>query len=584
MKLSRISLAILPLLSLCSVQAAVYNVVEIGEVSEVKSTYAAAINDSGHAVLNGAISTNSALSAQGVPQNGNGLGAFNFPIDLNAIDFESESITAVLTDEQLADAINGNIDATVQNILLSLNPAGQRIGFSLSYISVADGILQNLPLRDLTQQRSNSEYLYDINNAGVAVGTASTTFTLQSFTPTPTDTTPEPETVDVWVPESSHQLGVVVQDNQVTIIPAPYQELGGGFTVARAISDSGLIAGYGSNGMTDAIKEATEEACTGATSPVEFCLYNRAIAGSYLQRAMVWQLQADGTIGEAEVLGFLGNKNTGEAFDGEGVNAITYFSVANDVNDNGIAVGRSLYSDSDRTQRVRLNNGQVVDQIVRAQHASLYVEDQVLPLVDPLEWSISDAVAINNNDIIVGYGQKVINSAARNKMFYHDYSAGQTRFVDGFFSSSTTQPKAINDSNQVVGQAEVILGGTTTRRGHGFIYDITADSFTDLNTLIGCNSPYTVVDATDINNNGDILATALIMKERKDLLGEVVVDAQGNPLREELAVVVKLQPVANGEPEDCASEQTEYERKGGTAGFGWLTLGAALVWWRRRKA
>ncbi|MDR6982849.1 hypothetical protein J2X32_001467 [Rheinheimera pacifica] len=582
MKLSRISLAILPLLSLCSVQAAVYNVVEIGEVSEVKSTYAAAINDSGHAVFNGAISTNSALNAQGVPQNGNGLGAFNFPIDLNAIDFESESITAVLTDEQLADAINGNIDATVQNILLSLNPAGQRIGFSLSYINGIDGVLQNLPLRDLTQQRSNSEYLYDINNAGVAVGVATTTFTWQSYTPDVTDDEPEPETVELWVPEASHQLGAVVQDGQVRVIPAPYQELGGGYTVARAISNNGLIAGYGSSGMTDDIKEAIEEACTGASQPVATCLYNRAVAGSYLQRGMVWQLQADGSVAAPEILGFLGDKNTGTAFEGEGVNAVTYFSVANDVNNNGIAVGRSLYSDSDRTERVRVGN-QVVDRIVRAQHASLYVEDQVLPLVDPLEWSISDAVAINNNDIIIGYGQKVINSAVRNKMFYHDYSSGQTRFVDGFFSSSNTFPRAINDSNQIVGQAEVILGGTTTRRGHGFIYDITANSFTDLNALIGCNSPYTVVDAADINDNGDILATALIMKERKDLLGEVVVDAQGNPVKEELAVTVKLQPVANGEPEDCASEQTEYERKGGTAGFGWLTLGAALVWWRRRK-
>lgn len=582
MKLSRISLAILPLLSLCSVQAAVYNVVEIGEVSEVKSTYASAINDSGEAVLNGAISTNSALNAQGVPQNGNGLGAFNFPIDLNAIDFENENVTAVLTDEQLADAINGNIDATVQNILLSLNPAGQRIGFSLSYISVVEGILQNLPLRDLTQRRSNSEYLYDINNAGIAVGTASTTFTLQSFTPTSEDGEEE-EVQDLWVPAASYQLGVVVQNGQVRTIDAPYQELGGGYTVARAISNNGLIAGFGSSGMTDAVKEVIEDACTGASQPVATCLYNRAIAGSYLQRGMIWQLQADGSVAAPEILGFLGDKNTGTAFDGEGVNAITYFSVANDVNDNGIAVGRSLYSDSDRTQRVRLSNGQVVDQIVRAQHASLYVEDQVLPLVDPLEWSISDAVAVNNNNVIVGYGQKVINSSARNKMFYHDYSSGLTRFVDGFFSSSTTLPKAINDSNQVVGQAEVILGGTTTRRYHGFMYDIAADSFTDLNTLIGCNSPYTLVDATDINNNGDILATALMMKERKDLLGEVIVDAQGNPELEELAVTVKLQPVANGEPESCATDETEYERKGGAAGFGWLTLSAALVWWRRRK-
>ncbi|SEH89638.1 Protein of unknown function [Rheinheimera pacifica] len=581
MKLSRISLAILPLLSLCSVQAAVYNVVEIGEVSEVKSTYAAAINDSGHAVFNGAIRLQTGTSSSGLPIYD--YQYFNFPINLDAIDFEDEDVQAFFTDEQLADVTNGNINNTILNILLNRNPAGQPIGNTISYLKTGNLAPENILLRDSTEPtRGNSEYLYDINNAGIAVGVAGTTFTLESFTPTSEDGEEE-EVQDLWVPAASYQLGVVVQNGQVRTIDAPYQELGGGYTVAMTISDSGLIAGFGSSGMTDAAKEAVETACTGASQPVATCLYNRAVAGSYLQRGMVWQLQADGSVAAPEILGFLGNKNTGTAFDGEGVNAITYFSVANDVNDNGIVVGRSLYSDSDRTQRVRLNNGQVVDQIVRAQHASLYVEDQVLPLVDPLEWSISDAVAVNNNNIIIGYGQKVINSAARNKMFYHDYNAGQTRFVDGFFSSSTTQPKAINDSNQVVGQAEVILGGTTTRRRHGFIYDITADSFTDLNTLIGCNSPYTVVDATDINNNGDILATALTMKERKDLLGEVVVDAQGNPLKEELAVVVKLQPVANGEPEDCASEQTKYERKGGAAGFGWLTLSAAFIWWRRRK-
>ncbi|WP_240224048.1 DUF3466 family protein [Rheinheimera hassiensis] len=582
MKLSRISLAILPLLSLCSVQAAVYNVVEIGEVSEVKSTYASAINDSGDAVFNGAIRLQTGTNASGLPTYD--YQYFNFPINLDAIDFEDETVQAFFTDEQLADVTNGNIDNAILNILLNVNFAGQPIGNAINYLKTGSLLPQNILLRDSAEPtRGNSEYLYDVNNAGVAVGVATTTFTLQSYTPDVTDDESDPETVELWVPEASYQLGAVVQEGQVRTIAAPYQELGGGYTVARAISNNGLIAGFGSSGMSDATKELIEDSCTGATSPVALCLHNRAVAGSYQQRGMVWQIQADGSVAAPEILGFLGDKNTGTAFDGEGANAITYFSVANDVNDNGVAVGRSLYSDSDRMERVRVGN-QVVDRIVRAQHASLYVEDQVLPLVDPLEWSISDAVAINNNNIIVGYGQKSINSSARNKMFYHDYSSGETRFVDGFFSSSTTLPRAINDSNQVVGQAEVILGGTTTRRYHGFMYDIAADSFIDLNTLTGCDSPYTVVDAADINNNGDILATALTMKERKDLLGEVVVDAQGNPVQEELAVTIKLQPVANGEPEDCSSEETEYERKGGAAGFGWLTLSAALVWWRRRKA
>ena len=85
MKLSCISLAMLPLLSVFSVQAAVYNVVEVGQVDELKSTFAAGINNAGDTVFNGAILTsNSAGQA--------GMQLFNFPIDLSLIDFENETV------------------------------------------------------------------------------------------------------------------------------------------------------------------------------------------------------------------------------------------------------------------------------------------------------------------------------------------------------------------------------------------------------------------------------------------------------------------------------------------------------------
>lgn len=582
MKLSRISLAILPLLSLCSVQAAVYNVVEIGEVSEVKSTYASAINDAGDTVFNGAIK----LQTQDIVGNSVvNYQYFNFPIDLDAIDFDNEDVQALFTDEQLASLLNGNVDNDTLGILLNANPASQPIGNALGYLA-NDGMAgNNVVLRDINPPgRTNSEYLYDINNTGVAVGVASAPFSLESFTPAATEAEPEPVARNVWVPETAYQLGMIVQDGLTSIIPAPYQELGGGYTVALGISDTGLIAGYGSTGMTDTSKEAVETACTGDAAPLALCFNIKAIAGSYQQRAMTWQLQADGSVAEPHIFGFLGDKNSGEAFIGEGVDNITYFSVANDVNDKGIAVGRSIYSDSERTERVRVSNVQIVDQIVRAQQASIYVEDQVLPIVDPLEWLNSDALAVNNNDIIVGYAQKVINSIVRSRMFYHDISTNQTRFVNGFFSSSTTIPKAINDNNKIVGQAEVIIGGTTTRRSHGFVYDITMDSFVDLNSLLSCNSPYTIVDATDINENGDIVATAVVKKERRNLVGEVVVDAQGNPELEDLAVAVKLEAIANGEAENCVTGETEYQRQAGNTGFGMLLLAGVALWWRRRKA
>ncbi|WP_166839549.1 DUF3466 family protein [Rheinheimera pleomorphica] len=594
MKLSRISLAILPLLSVCSVQAAVYNVVEIGEVAQVKATYASALNDAGAAVFNGAIrgSVRDAIT-------GNESGVFqyyNFPIRLDAIDFENETVQGFFSDEQLADVSNGIITNDILAILLQRNPSGQPIGNAISYLLNGTGGAQNILLRDTAAERGNSEYLYDINNSGVAVGVATTTFELQSFTPAPTETVPEPVAKNVWLPQQGYRLGVVVQDGVTTALLPPYQEFGGGFSGANGVSDDGRIAGYGSTGMSEALQETLTTACDGEAEPVALCLYKNTVSSSdasrYQQRAMLWQLQADGSVTDPLVLGYLGDKNSGEAYTDEAI-AVNYdsYNQANAVNTKGIAVGHSMYSDSERKVRYQSN----VDQAAyRQAHATLFVDGQALPMVDPNEWFVfstnaalqvgSSAVDINENDIAVGYASKVISGSVKRKMFYYDYGLGETTFVDGFFNSSNTMPSAINDNNQIVGNAEVVVAGTTSRRQHGFVYDITTDSFRDLNSLISCDAPYTLVDAKDINNNGEILATAIVEKERKDLLGEVIVDEQGNPEMEEVAITVKLQPVANGEPDSCGSDQTQYERQGGSAGFVTLLLGAGLLWWRRRKA
>ncbi|MBZ9610859.1 DUF3466 family protein [Rheinheimera maricola] len=588
MKLTRISLALLPLLGLCSVQAAVYEVVKIGEVAEVKSTYAAAMNNAGDTVFNGAIKLQ---SQDNFGNSFTNYQYFNFPINLDAIDFDNEAVQALFTDEQLASVLNGNIDNDILSILLGSNPGSQPTGSALNFLAKDELAAQNIVMRDFTQpSRTNSEYLYDINNSGVAVGVATAPFSYDSFTPAATEAIPEPVARNVWTPALSYQLGTVVKDGQVSTLAAPYQELGGGYTVAKAISDTGIIAGFGSSGMTEANKTVVAAECTGAATPQVTCFNNSAIAGRYEKRAMTWQLQADGTAVFSQQFGFLGDKNTGTEFAGEGNNVVTYYSEANAVNNNGLVVGVSMYTDSDRIVRYQVGFS-VFDAIYRQPHASIFVDGQVLPIVDPAEWFVlsrdaigSAAVAVNNNDIIVGYARKTINSGIRSKMFYHDYSSGKTTFVDGFFASSTTVPRAINDNNQVVGQAEVIVGSTTSRRSHGFIYDITTDSFVDLNTQLSCNSPYNIVDATDINDDGDIFATAIVKQERRNLVGDVVLDAQGNPLLEDVAIAVKLEAVANGQAENCVTEENQYVRKGGSAGFVSLLLASMLLLRRRRKA
>ncbi|MDX5407114.1 MAG: DUF3466 family protein [Chromatiaceae bacterium] len=592
MKLSRISLAILPLLSLCSVQAAVYSVEEIGEVEQVKSTYAAALNDNGDSVFNGAIRSvqQDIFGATEVFQ------YYNFPFRLDLIDFDDEAVQAFFTDEQLADVSNGVITNDIMQILFQRNPAAQPIGNALSYLQLGTADVENPLLRDTNVSRGNSEYLYDINNAGVAVGVATTTFELTSFTPEATTEQPEPVATDVWVPQAGYQLGVVLKDGISTLLQPPYQEFGGGFSGASGVSEDGRIAGYGSIGLPESLQTSLTSNCDGKALPVSVCLYRNTVVSAgpsrYQQRAMLWQLQDDGSVGVPTVLGFLGEKNTGETYTDAAI-PVNYdsYNQANAVNSKGIAVGHSMYSDSDR--KVRYQAG-VAEAAYRQAHATLFVDGETLPMVDPNEWFVftndpilqvgSSAVDVNENDIAVGYASKVISGNVRRKLFYYDYGSGQTRFVNGFFDSSSTIPSAINDSNQVVGRAEVIIGGTTTRRLHGFVYDIATEQFTDLNSLISCDAPYTIVDAKDINNNGEILATALVEKERKDLLGNVVLDDQGNPEQEEVAITVKLQPVANGEPETCGGEQVEYERKGGTTGLFSLLFGGILLGWRRRKA
>lgn len=592
MKLSRISLAILPLLSLCSVQAAVYSVEEIGEVEQVKSTYAAALNDNGDSVFNGAIRS----AQQGIFGANEVFQYYNFPFQLDLIDFDDEAVQAFFTDEQLADVSNGVITNDIMQILFQRNPAAQPIGNALSYLQQGTSVANNPLLRDTNVSRGNSEYLYDINNAGVAVGVATTTFELTSFTPEATTEQPEPVATDFWVPQTGYQLGVVLKDGISTLLQPPYQDFGGGFSGANGVSEDGRIAGYGSIGLPESLQTSLSSTCDGKALPVSVCLYRNTVVSAgpsrYQQRAMLWQLQDDGSVADAQVLGFLGEKNTGETYTDAAI-PVNYdgYNQANAINSKGIAVGHSMYSDSDR--KVRYQAG-VAEAAYRQAHATLFVDDETLPMVDPSEWFVfsnaaqlqvgSSAVDINENDIAVGYASKVISGNVRRKLFYYDYGSGQTRFVNGFFDSSDTLPSAINDSNQVVGRAEVIIGGTTTRRLHGFVYDIATEQFTDLNSLISCDAPYTIVDAKDINNNGEILATALVEKERKDLLGNVVLDDQGNPELEEVAITVKLQPVANGEPETCGGEQVEYERKGGTTGLLSLLFGGIILGWRRRKA
>lgn len=574
MKLSSITLAMLPLSGIFASQAAVYNVTDIGMSDKVRSTYAAALNDNGHALVNG-------------------TGIFNFPIDLEAIDFESDAIKLLLTEEQIAAAQNGTVDTTVQTLLFSYINSNQgvntiqKVGSSLALQKASNTDLTLVPLRG-ADNLSNTEQLYAVNNQNIAVGVATTPFSKQEFTttPDPEDEDAEAVTSTLWVPAQQSLAGVIVRNEQATIIPAPYQAFGGGVTVARAISENNLIAGYGSTGLPESTQETIEEVCLGNTLPVELCHYS--YRGRYIQRAMIWQLQDSGGVSEPQVYGFLGEKNSGEEQSDENY-TIIYSSEAKAVNQAGIAVGISTYSDSSRSSCYNYDSIYGICYQwgpYNNAHASLFYEGEVKPLVDQQEWGSSDAVAINSDNIVTGYALKNINSGTRSKFFYHDYNTGNTVFPDDFFSSSSSVAHDINDHGFIVGSGEVMVSGSQSRRQRAFIYDINANTFTDLNTQIGCNLPYTLVEANAINNNGEILATALIQREARDVKGNPVLDSSGNAVMEDVTTVVRLDPIANGQPESCDNDDNGnssggYEREG--ASFGWLSLLLSVGLFFRRK-
>lgn len=614
MKLSRISLAVLPLLTVFSTTAAVYQVAELEPNTISKATFAAALNDQGDAVVTGQGFTQWQLrDQQGTRRTA--VNFINFPLDVSTINFENETIAAVLTAEQIEDAKLGIYDASVLNILtvlLGANPQirNQPVGQAVAISQPENGLPVVLPMRDLQQLRSNSEYVYDLNEQGVAVGIATAPSSKQEFTPAPDpddEDAEAPETITVWQPEPGFQYGVAATNSgPVTLLP-PYTELGGGFSRAFSVNNHGLIAGSGSIGLDQDRFTSIEESCDGTDLPVVTCLNTQQQAGvytlaglmsevrsfqtvfsyrnGYQERAMLWQLQADGTAAISQTYGFLGEKGTGESYVAENDHPdVYYYSSATAVNDNGIAVGHSLYTDKERVIRFR-DQFQEYRRIFAAPHATLFRDGEVSAIVDPAEWLASTAVAISNSNIVTGYAMKTVNGFRRSKFFIYDVAANTTVFPNDFFVSSSSIPAAINDNGQIVGRAEIIIGGTTDRRQHGFVYDINSDTFRDLNTLVGCNADFTIVEASAINNNGEILATIIKTMQELDAKGEPLLDDNGNPVMSSQAKAVKLLPIANGEAENCNTEQDSYERNaGGFGSFGLLLLAGFGLLLRRKSA
>ncbi len=563
MKFTPMFVALLPALTVFASQAATYQVVELGPLSTHKSTFAQAINNNNQSI-------------------GNASDLYNYPIDLDEINFEAAAISQNLTPEEIEEAKKGNISAKVLSVLLEyLASSGN--DFTVQRYArtfpVRLDTKEMVKIRETAEVQTNNEYLIGINDLNHLTGHATSPFVQQKFTPAATSEEPNPVEQTLWVPTKSHLSAIVITEKGRFQLQPYYNDINGGFAVSRGLNNTGTIIGFGSIGLEETLAENIRNSCDGNARPENLCLYNSALNNPFTSGGLVWQLDSFGRPGEPRVLNVFGDRYTGKPHTLAGYSAIPYVSTPYDLNDQGLIVGTSVMSDS---VDLRYNEYTGRTEIFTSTQAAIFDGEEVKPFIDHLEWLGSTATSVNNKGIVTGHAEKVINSALRSRFFIFDYNTGKLTFPTDLFATATTKPKKINDNGKVVGITETFTPGTSSRSNVGFIYDIPTNTFKDINSLLQCNSAYSIVSAEDINEKNVIVATAIKQIEKRDVKGELMLDDRGNVIKEPVAIAVQLNPIANGTIDNCTTEISQgYERQGGAIHITWAAL-LMLLGLRRR--
>jgi hypothetical protein len=555
-------------------QAAKYRVVELPVADEGRNSFPSAINEDGNVTVNVKL-------------------PFNIPIDLELLDFESETLETLLTDVQAAS--NGDFNSVDYELLLALiktadgTQNAQQIANTISFLASENETNYIAGFDEITDQGNEfsiatNTNVRDINNSGMAIGSGEGFYNKVDYSLESGD--------DVtFVVREFGSRGFVSLGNTIMGLPAP-ETIAGGFSDAFGINESNQVVGYGTTSfLSDTLETAVsnceseelvddEDADTTdfplrGDIPIESCISSvvstlTSSVTTYSQlRGLIWQLDDQGNVLETKELGLL--------FEPEADDTTVYSSQAVAINDNGIAVGTSngQYTESDVT--VIRNYGVIFD------------GDEVINLTPDPERAvarssitISTAQDINNDNLVVGYQVKAVNGINRTKFFVYDMNLSEFTFPEDFFLGSSSVGLDINNNGLVVGYGD-IDASLTGRRTGGFLYDHQAKEFNGIQSLISCDSPFTVVQANSINDNNEIAATALYRGPSKNSMGEVILDSAGSEVIVDLVTAIKLVPIVGGELEICdAPDEINRDRQG--ASVTWiLGLGFLLLGWRRFK-
>lgn len=221
------------------------------------------------------------------------------------------------------------------------------------------------------------------------------------------------------------------------------------------------------------------------------------------------------------------------------------------INDSGVVVGWA--------------EKKVGDQI----HALAFSLDtngtQGLVELPTLNTSVTMARDINNSGLIVGSARHG-SGTTRTVSFVYNPSSDNALTRLPFFANNydNSVANAINDNGQIVGQA--LVSEPTTGINTGYLFE--NNELKDLNKLISCNSGWRIDNATNINNNGEIIGYGL---KAETIEGKVV-----NEIR-----AFKLVPTG-GAIEVCQDDTDDSESpSGGSWSLSGLLL-LAVIYFRRK--
>jgi len=590
---SVLALGITSALSLSMAHAAKYEVIDKGGIDIVKFSYAQQENNQSQMAISGSEIYNFPVQFQYFEDS-------DFDNIINLAKFNHEDIFALSDIEDEAGLRAGNPTANdLSWAVLYLKDRNGNANFKLFYQQVSDivamrnltglaGDTEDFVVFDeyfpdtTTLTRSTEDYVSGITNNGFIYGNGSAPYKAVPFTDA------EGVNKTYWLRDFTTRAFFSPDAGDTIIELKPPTENDdvedklrlGGESAIFDMSESLFAVGFASTSIDqDAIDFILGESggCADPavllTMPFDVCI-QRAIGSMYNTEAVKWTIDLNGET-TSETLGHLVTPHEDDVSE--------FLNYAQAINNNGVAVGFAHGWWDEKETDPSVNER-------RNLYAVVYKNGEVKDFTeDHSEFFDSRAYDINDSGIAVGHVKTYVNGNLRTK-FYHvdtnDFDGVMTMIrPDDFFNGSSSTARAINENGIIVGEGEVETHNDSSplapRRRHAFMYDIASDTFTDLNTLLPCESDYIIIEARDINDNNEISASALVKAPRRDAKGVLMFDKDtGEQLIEDVVRAVTLKPIT-GEVEDCTVEEDKVKRKG--AGLGFISFFALLTFGFTRR-